>query len=247
MSLGTLALELAAEHLEEAAFLFQQWEASLRAPHYTLPEIQAGPEARLLAHLDGLVLGGPAVADSLLVPGLEEDDPGRVFAAAFALAAAEPKPRLDPVAAVLAKDDPVQCASIRRALSAAPIVSLEEELLARFAAGGAPMRGHLLAVLGELRVDPEAPLDALASADEPAVRRLGLSLAARFPHRLNPLHLARGFASPDPTVRCAAVETGLVVALQGALESLQQVLGAPSPARAPATRGAGRARRFPAR
>jgi hypothetical protein len=43
-----------------------------------------GPEERLRAYLDGLVLGGPKVAEKLLIPG--GDDPGAAFAAAFALA-----------------------------------------------------------------------------------------------------------------------------------------------------------------
>ena len=35
--------EIAEEHLDEAAFLRQLWEQSLRSPEYSLAEIAAGP------------------------------------------------------------------------------------------------------------------------------------------------------------------------------------------------------------
>src|SRR3569623_2079547 len=62
--------DLYEEHLDEAAFLWGQWERSLDAANYTLDEVIDGPEERLRAHLDGLVLGGRAVADKLLIQAL---------------------------------------------------------------------------------------------------------------------------------------------------------------------------------
>jgi uncharacterized protein (TIGR02270 family) len=75
------------EHLDEAAFLWSQWERALASPVTTIARVAAGPEERLLAHLDGLALGGPVAAEQLLVPALGDDDPGKAFAAAAALAA----------------------------------------------------------------------------------------------------------------------------------------------------------------
>src|SRR5262245_29573732 len=75
------------EHLDEAEFLWGMWEHALRAPNYDLDEVARGPEERLLAHLDGLVAGGPAVAPRLLVPALDAREPHRVAAAAAALLA----------------------------------------------------------------------------------------------------------------------------------------------------------------
>ena len=54
--------DIAKEHLDEAAFLRQLWEQSLCSPQYSLAEIAQGPEERMLAHLDALVLGGARVA-----------------------------------------------------------------------------------------------------------------------------------------------------------------------------------------
>ncbi len=73
------------EHLDEAEFLWGLWERALLAPQYTLDEVAAGPEERLQAHLDGLVVNGPEVGRRLLIPALEDDEPERVTAAAAAL------------------------------------------------------------------------------------------------------------------------------------------------------------------
>ena len=45
------------EHAEEAAFLWQQREAAVRAPDYDIEEL-AEVDERLEAHLDGLRIGG---------------------------------------------------------------------------------------------------------------------------------------------------------------------------------------------
>ena len=91
------------EHLDEAAFLWAMWEQSLDAANYTLDEVIAGPEERLLAHLDGLVLGGRRVAERLLAPVLTDDDPGKVAAAAWALLQAEEADHLELVLEALVK------------------------------------------------------------------------------------------------------------------------------------------------
>jgi uncharacterized protein (TIGR02270 family) len=84
------AWDIYEEHLDEAAYLWGEWEGALDAANYTLGEVALGPEARLLAHLDGLVLGGRPVADKLLLPALAADEPGRTAAAAWALVQSEP-------------------------------------------------------------------------------------------------------------------------------------------------------------
>lgn len=77
--------ELVEEHLDEAEFLWRMWERSLVAPQYSLDEVADGPEERLVAHIDGLVVNGPLVTRKTLIPALEEDEPDRVCAAAAAL------------------------------------------------------------------------------------------------------------------------------------------------------------------
>lgn len=82
-------IDVLEEHLEEADFLFQQRENALSDRVYDLPGLFE-LEERLLAHLDGLVLGGKE-AWTLLAPKLVGGEVGEVFAAAFvALESGEP-------------------------------------------------------------------------------------------------------------------------------------------------------------
>jgi uncharacterized protein (TIGR02270 family) len=145
------------EHLEEAAFLWDEWESALVAANHTLDSVAAGPEARLLAHLDGLVLGGAPVAEKLLLPALAGDEPGRIAAAAWALVQAEGAPRsgdvaatgLDPQDAVIdamTKGEPAQRAAIARALRLSPRADLSR--VARLWPDGSPeVRGVVFDLL----------------------------------------------------------------------------------------------------
>jgi uncharacterized protein (TIGR02270 family) len=74
------------EHLAEAAFGLEQFERALQHPTRTLADLDRYPEARLLAHLDALVIAGPAVWARLLAPllqGSDEPEPACVLAAAL--------------------------------------------------------------------------------------------------------------------------------------------------------------------
>src|SRR5512143_1285821 len=82
----SLMMDISEEHLDEASFLWVQWERALMAPDYDLEET-ATLEERLLAHLDGLVVGGAPVAEALLRPALDSEDPPRISAALWALLA----------------------------------------------------------------------------------------------------------------------------------------------------------------
>lgn len=76
------------EHLNEAAFEYQRWSAALRSPRYTLPEVAAGPEEYLLAHLSGVMLGGQPCLERLILPCLNpaEDQESELLAVAAAVA-----------------------------------------------------------------------------------------------------------------------------------------------------------------
>jgi uncharacterized protein (TIGR02270 family) len=76
------------EHLDEAEFGLEQLERVFISPVHTLHEIARYPEERLLAHIDGLVVGGQPVLVQRLVPTLEDTEPSstaRITAAALAL------------------------------------------------------------------------------------------------------------------------------------------------------------------
>jgi hypothetical protein len=63
--------EVYEDHLDEAEFLWGQWERELESPEYCLDELGHGEE-RLLAREDALVLGGAAVKEGLLVPARKQ-------------------------------------------------------------------------------------------------------------------------------------------------------------------------------
>src|SRR5436305_8308936 len=81
-----LVMEIVEEHLGDAAFLAARWESALEAYDETPESVLEGDEERLIANLDGLRVAGVAAADALLMPALEGDDAGQVFAAAWTLA-----------------------------------------------------------------------------------------------------------------------------------------------------------------
>jgi uncharacterized protein (TIGR02270 family) len=130
------------EHLNEAAFLWGQWEDALVAANYNLGDVIAGPESRLLAHLDALVLGGQPVADRLLLPALADDEPERIAAAAWALVQAEKDDHQDAIIAAMVQSKPPVRAAIVRALGLSPRADLSR--LARLWPTGAPeIRGAI--------------------------------------------------------------------------------------------------------
>jgi uncharacterized protein (TIGR02270 family) len=109
-----ILLDILEEHLEEADFLFQQRENALRDRVYTLDALSE-LEERLLAHLDGLVLGGKE-AWALLEPKLAGGELGEVFAAAFAALESGDPARIDLVQKTFSTAEGAVLDGIRHAL-----------------------------------------------------------------------------------------------------------------------------------
>ena len=207
--------DIVEEHLDEAAFLHQLWEESLRSPKYALWEIAEGPEERMLAHLDGLVLGGAQVATKLLVPALRSDEPGVSFASAFALLASEDGDFVPTVLEALARAEPEQQAALRRAMEVVPVVELERRWVA-LAAERSPLQADLVLVLAARGVDPGQALDGLAASSDPGVRARALELAPRVPGRVSMARVEAALSSADEPVRSAALTTGVLVRARNA-------------------------------
>src|SRR3990172_2746207 len=81
--------DIVEEHLGEGAFLWTQWERALVSPRCALAEVAAGPEERLVAHLDGISLASAEELQQLLGRSLGKKAPGTVFIAALALLGAQ--------------------------------------------------------------------------------------------------------------------------------------------------------------
>jgi uncharacterized protein (TIGR02270 family) len=201
--------DIVEEHLDEADFLYNQWESALRSPRYNLPEIAEGPEARLLAHLDGLVVMGPRIAQEKLIPALGEGSPGRAFAAAFALLEGGRPEDLEAVLGGFASDDVAVRGALRRALSVAKNPGVGGVLAAR-ASKSSAAQVDLLDALAALRVDPGFALEPLMNTRDPLNEAACLRLARYFPARLNPLGVQRALTSPAGAVRAAALAASLI-------------------------------------
>jgi uncharacterized protein (TIGR02270 family) len=218
---GPVLWDVVEEHLDEAAFLSGQWEAALASPRRTLASVAAGPEERLRAHLDGLLVAGPAARGRLLDPALAGDDAGKVFAAALAFLESPGRECFDRVATRLDAAAPVV-----RALELARRPGIDRELLA-LAASGDPRR--VAAALDALAfrrvpVPPEIVLQA-GAAQAVAVRPAALRAARLAGPRVLGF-VDRALASPVAAVRDAALETGLVLGLRSAWTACQKAAAA---------------------
>jgi uncharacterized protein (TIGR02270 family) len=214
-------MDVLEEHLDEAAFLWSQWERALVSASYDMADT-AGCEERLLAHVDGLVVGGEAAVSELLLPGLETDEPERISAAALALLAGKGKRELEEVLEVLDSGDEVQRAGVGRALALSEREGLEAVLLKRLAAEDPALRAEAFQVLAFRGVVPQETRTQWLYRDaaEPVITALR-----------DPRPLARELAQtvlpqllvdPRPGVREAAIMAGLVSGARAAWKACRK-------------------------
>jgi uncharacterized protein (TIGR02270 family) len=215
--------DLLERHLSEAAFLWTQWERALLAPHYTLEDV-AGLEERLRAHLDGLVLGGPAVADRLLWPATEEAEPGLAQAAALCLLHEEMDPHLGCVERWLPEEQPSFPAPLRRVLEVVERQGLAERLHLRLDARPLPVRAELVRILGLRRIRTGEVLEGLLASGSEAAQVAALQAIESTPDPTFAAQVQRAMGSPATKVRDAAITAGLVLGIHAAWDQcLRQV------------------------
>lgn len=225
---ATIMWEVVEEHLEEAAYLWTQWERALIAPNYTLQEMAERVEERLLANIDGLVVAGEAADERLVLPALEGDEPGKVFAAAFALLK---RPASDGPKQVIGQlgINPELDAILVRALELTHRKGLEEPLLEIVRSRDVARAGSALEVLAFRQVP--VPLDLLKpllAKDNPSILPAALRAARLAGERVIPL-VEFAYRSPIAAARDAAVETGLVLGMRSALLVCQELVEARKP------------------
>jgi len=171
--------DIVEEHLDEAAFLWTQWEHALVSPRYTLADVADGPEERLKAHVDGLVVGREPVAERLLIPALAHDEPEYRFAAASALlASGERAPRAAVLDALAAAGGPA-LAALARAFALHASSETTQALLERWPALPPPARSVVLEACVRTGADPGARLDAVMREGEAPTLGAGLEATRR--------------------------------------------------------------------
>ena len=207
--------DLYEEHLDEATFLWEQWEQSLSAWDCTLTDVAHGTEERLLAHLDALVIGGQRVTEELCIPALESDELARVAAATWVVLHAEEADRWDAAWEALSGAEPERRDAIARAFALSLRSDLPARIAPRFDALAPPLQGCLIDVLrihahGALA---DLPLSRLASRSEPALLGAVLRAARRISVDLGHSAIERGLASDLSETRMAAIELGTALRL----------------------------------
>jgi uncharacterized protein (TIGR02270 family) len=226
------------EHLEEAAFLWTQWESALSAANYTVEEVAAGPEERLLAHLDALVLGGEPIAERLLRPALaageEGRDPSQRAVAAWVLLDAGGSERFEGVwGALVSASEPLE----RRALGRAFELSSRRELAAwlgtRFGTAGDDADAVIIDAIGahDGRQLARLPLHELGARASGALLAAVLRAAQRVPAAQHRTLIERGLGSDDGDVRAAAIEAGTLLKVPSTAASCRQAVAERMPCR----------------
>jgi len=220
------------EHLAEAAFLWGQWEQALLASNYTLDEVAAGPEERLLAHLDGLVLGAQPVAERLLVPALSGDDPGASFAAAWSLLQAEHADHFDEVAqALFGAEEPPKRAALARAFELCPRPDLPERLLPRLTSSPPALQACLVDAISArgAQATERLPLQTMSTSPDPATLAAVLRALQRKPDPAMSALVSASLGCLDVAQRDAAIEAAVQLQLPGVREQCRRLLELETP------------------
>jgi uncharacterized protein (TIGR02270 family) len=222
--------DLVEESLDEAEFLWRQWEAALSTHDRDLGGVRFWVEERLSGSLDGLRAAGAAAYESLLVPALEAEDPFRATAAAHVLAVAG-DPRGGGALAGAVRDAKIDRLPIfRRALELAPaqaVVAHVEPVLAK--TSSAEVAALLLDVASFQQRD--AAEQARRAAGEANSILQAAGLRALRSSRADPgLDLVeRHLGSADRSVRQAAIETGLLGGAPAAWACCRESVSTPEP------------------
>jgi uncharacterized protein (TIGR02270 family) len=213
------------QHLEEAAFLWTQWEQALVAPDHVLAEVEP-IEERLHAHVDGLVLGGEPVAKRFLLPALESDDLELIRTAALPLLLGAPPGSTDGVLARVRSADDATLAALERALEVLEPTLLPAWLQSLLRQEAPALQALAIDVLGFHQCAPATACQALSTHESPRLAAAALRAAGRSRVALAPAALERALASSSLEVRDAAIEVGAIQGLRSAWAACRSALEA---------------------
>ena len=199
------------EHLREAEFLLELWSSRLFSPHYTLAELASRVELRIEAHLDGLEVGGPLVAEKLLDPLLDEARwPDLATVAALALLRSDAKEPARRVIDALLSTEGEQQEAIALALALAPCPQIDGNLQVQLRkAQTLESKAVLIEVFAARSLDPGPATRELLETGDARVQRAALTAASRIGRREVTDYADQLLTSPDRALRDAAVEAGL--------------------------------------
>ncbi|MBZ4417581.1 TIGR02270 family protein [Myxococcus sp. RHSTA-1-4] len=214
--------ELLERHLEEAEFLWTQWERGLWDSALTLEDVAGGDEGRLHAHLDALVVAGAPAAQRFLLPALESEEPALVAASAWTLLAAEDSNWRGHLLQRMEDAPEAIAPGVLRALELSGRTEFQAWVLQVLPRQAPALQAGLLRVLRLQHVSASAVLGGLDVEAEPALHAEALRAAAFAPGTVADTLLARGLEHTLPAVRDAALETGLLLGSRAAWEQARR-------------------------
>src|SRR2546427_6023009 len=226
--IATFIPDILEEHVEELAFLWEQRQAAVRDPRYTIREL-THLEERITAHLHGVLAGGE-VALPLLEDTLSADDPHMVCAAASGLLQAK-----NGAATARGRDSfghaqgPV-LAALQDALAQAPLNPGVAPFRELFHGGPAPVgaaAGTILAFHSVL--EPTIPqIERLLRHEDAVVRQSGWRLVGYIGVPLDAKTYAAAMRDDDPGVRRAALYAGAWCGQPGVLAVCRKLAAQPA-------------------
>ncbi|MGH1345259.1 MAG: TIGR02270 family protein [Nannocystales bacterium] len=209
----TILWDVVEEHLDEAEFLAETWHVNLDSPAYLREEFEQGPQERLLAHVDGLVVGGEEVRAELLEPALADEDTERWRAAAVALSLLS-HPNVQ-FAAPLFDGLDERPEEVRLGIADALAMSSRSDLDVRITdalrRGGEPAHLTALATVGGMRgANPGNLVDGLLQGADESGRAAAVSMLPYGDRRyLN--WVEHSLTGTTPELQWAAARAGLVM------------------------------------
>ncbi|WPB76889.1 TIGR02270 family protein [Archangium violaceum] len=207
------------EHLDEAGFLWTQWENGQCSPTHTLQELAGGNEARLMAHLKALTVGGRRVAERLLIPALGEDDPERCRAASFVLLNQGEGENVEAVLQAFTVATTAHRQTVARALSLSERQGLSKHLQPMLAATDPDVLATTLEILAFRRTLPAEGLPQLYWHEVPRVRIAALNAAHATCMAEDALAIREALTAQFSSLRAAGVSLGLVRNRRDAFEA----------------------------
>jgi uncharacterized protein (TIGR02270 family) len=211
-----ILIDILQEHLEEADFLFHQRENALSDRAYDLGDL-AELEERLLAHLDGLVLGGKE-AWEILAPKLAEGELGEVFAAGFVALESGDAARIDLVQKAFAGAEAAVLDGIRHALRHTVSPKAEEIGRAFLSAEKGAVRAAAIDVLSFRRIPIDAkPLRSALNGKDPLAVAAAVQAAGRLRIAELKSEVETALENDSPEVRREAMGAGLLLKSEKAL------------------------------
>lgn len=205
-----MIIDILEEHLEEADFLLQQRENALSDRVYDLQGL-AELEERLLAHLDGLLVGEKE-AWKLLEPKLADGEFGEVFAAAFVALESKDSARIELVRKVFPEAEGAVMNGIRHALRHAPALDIDKVVRPQLGHKKGAVRAAAIDVLSFRRILLEKHyLRSSLNEDDPLVVVAALNAVARL--RLSDLNaeVNTALGNHSAQIRAEAMRAGVLM------------------------------------